>query len=281
MSAPVELLRLYSRLPTFRGKNWLGQKFMNALPLPKQVRQTMAAGFQMDLMMSDRIQRWMFVTRHHEPETETIFEAFARKSRVMLDVGGNIGYMSLLAKQVNPRLKIYAFEPLPGNVITFRANIALNGFQDLAILETCVSDQVGETEFLLPPGEESGWGRIAYRDDLFKGGGKISREVTTLDEFTKTHGEKIDLIKIDVEGFETKVLHGARKLLARDKPVICFEVNEPCLKDVGTSSREIFDFLHSLGYSIHAVHKSPELTEVEDALDNYEYLNYFAVARKN
>jgi FkbM family methyltransferase len=273
-----EVLRAYSRLPGFRGKTRIGQRLFQISQPPARALQSMSDGFQMDLALQDRMQRSMFLNRRHEPETEQAFKSFIAKSKVFVDVGANIGYFSLAAKALNPRLQVFAFEPLPGNAENLRRNIELNHFKQIEVIEECLSDQAGTTEFMVPPGDECGWGRIAYRD-LFSGQ-KISRPMTTLDQFYTGRNLPIDLLKVDVEGFEMNVFKGAKKVLSELKPVICFEANEPCLKDVGTSSQELFDFLKSHGYKTHSINPNGTLTPATTPLPNYRCGNYFAVPKK-
>lgn len=145
--------------------------------------------------------------------------------------------------------------------------------------ELCVSDKAGETEFLIPPAGESGWGRMAHRD-LFSGE-KIHRAMVTLDQFCREKNiGKVDLIKIDVEGYEFKVLQGALGLIEAHRPRICIELNEHCLLDTGTSSAEIFAFFKKRNYQMYLLDKKKGLVSVEAPMANYRFLNYFALPRE-
>lgn len=274
----LDLFTLYTRLPNFSGKNFAGQKLLKAFNLNKNPFrvQIMQTGFRLRLNLRDRMQSVMYIKRCHEPETEVVFKEMARTSRVFLDVGANIGYFSFLVKQISPQAQVYSFEPLPQNIDSYKKNRELNHFTDMSLQETCVADKSGETEFLIPPGEESGWGRMAHRD-LFSGE-KIRRTVITLDQFCRDQKiDKVDLIKIDVEGYEFKVLQGAVDVIESHRPRVCIELNEPCLLDTGTSSQEIFAFFKKRNYQLHALDKKKGLVFVEAPLANYRFLNYFAL----
>ncbi len=272
------LIKAYSYLPHFRGKTMLGQKCLSYMhsALPDKVVHRMQSGFQLELDLKDRMQAAMYLRRCHEPETEAIFKKLAPKAQVFFDVGANIGYFSFLTKQLSPQCQVYSFEPLPQNIEAYKKNSALNSFQNMTLNEMCVADREGETEFLIPPPEESGWGRMAHRD-LFSGQ-KIKRSVITLDHFCQEKKiERLDFMKIDVEGYEHKVLQGAVNILHTLKPNICIELNEPCLLDTGTSGVEIFRMLKDYGYQMHAIDRSKGLVKVDEPLPYYRYLNYFAL----
>lgn len=271
----MDLLKIYSRLPNFRGKNFLGQKLMNVMDPGVSVRQTMEQGFDLQLNLQDRIQRRMFIKRNHEPETEAAFRKFLPNTKVFFDVGANIGFYSLLAKQLNPSAKVYAFEPFPQNAIAFHKNCAINNIVDAVLTEACVADYQGEVAFAVPPDDESGWGRIAYKD-MFSGK-TLKREVLTLDAFcSRMRIDKVDFLKVDVEGFEMKVLGGAERVLREHRPVICFEDNGPCLEDAGTSSVELFRHLLDRNYKIYYM-QGDDLMETDKPVPGYLLMNYFAM----
>lgn len=275
----MDFLKTYTLLPNFRGKNFLGQKILKVLPKKSFVHlQKMLTGFRLQLDLRDRMQSVIFIKRCHEPETEMVFKEMAKTSKVFFDVGANIGYFSFLVKQMSPQAKVYSFEPLPKNIEAYKKNRELNNFASMELQEVCVADKAGDTEFLIPPSEESGWGRMAHRD-LFSGE-KIQRSVVTLDQFCENHDiTGVDLMKIDVEGYEFKVLQGAQKLIETQRPRICIELNEPCLLDTGTSGEEIFQFFKERNYEMFALDTKKGLLKVQAPVPYYKYLNYFALPK--
>lgn len=279
MMGTMDFLKTYTLLPNFRGKNYLGQKLLKVLSKKSSSQiQKMLTGFRLQLDLQDRMQSVMFIKRCHEPETEMVFKEMAKSSKLFLDVGANIGYFSFLVKQMSPQSKVYSFEPLPQNILAYQKNRELNNFSLMFLQELCVADKAGDTEFLIPPSEESGWGRMAHRD-LFSGE-KIKRQVVTLDEFCEQNQlTTVDFIKIDVEGYEFKVLQGAQKLIETQRPRICIELNEPCLLDTGTSGEEIFRFFKDRNYQMHALDTKKGLYKVQAPVPHYKYLNYFALPK--
>lgn len=272
------LLRLYSLLPNWRGKLFFGNKIFEATGTTKGTAiQSLLHKFSMELRLSDRMQRIIYIKRCHEPETTTALIPFLKNTRCFIDVGANVGYFSLLAKACNSECHVVSIEPLPQNLKQLHTNKRLNGFESkFDVFDICISDTQGTTEFLIPPDEECGWGRIAYKD-LFDGH-RIERRIDTLDRFVEQNKiANVDMIKMDIEGFEMKALQGMHTILSNMQPVICIELNEPCLKDLGTSSAEIFDLLKKYYYNIFYIDTTGALHETENVVENYEYLNYIAI----
>lgn len=273
---------LFSQFPNFKGKLLISEKifsvFKNKIEL-NQISQ-MQPGHKMSLFLPDRIQRRMFIKKNHEPETETHLIQFMKKSKCFLDIGANVGYFSLLAKSVNPNLKVYSFEPNPNNVKKINENIHINGFENIILTADCLSNALGEVSFSVPPINESGWGRITNDHLPLENFTHIKAKTITLDSLVQNNffGEDIpDLIKIDVEGNEFKIIQGAKIFFEKFSPILCIELNEPCLKDCQTSSSEIINFMKQIGYKCMAISSASELTEVQQAESNYRYLNYFFI----
>ncbi|MCP4913979.1 MAG: FkbM family methyltransferase [Oligoflexia bacterium] len=275
------ILKAWSLLPNVKGKLWFGNKLYDVLgkndPVVKKVK-----NFSMKLNIEDRIQRRIFFKNGHEPETEVIFERFFRDASCFVDIGGNVGYFSLLAASVNPKIKVVAFEPLPQNISQFKENISLNpGFdQRIEIVEKCLSDEKGEVTFFVPPEGECGWGRMGSADDAngeeHQDWPKISREALSLDEYLSNHTElKPDVFKIDVEGNEVKVIYGAVEYLKNNKvKAFCIELNEGALKEQGSSSEKIIGLMNELGYEAHYIN-GDQLSKTEKPVVGYIHLNYF------
>jgi FkbM family methyltransferase len=236
--------------------------------------------FQMLLNLNDRIQRRIFLKKCHEPETEQALNKFFKEASCFFDIGGNIGFFSLQAASLNPNLKVIAFEPLDNNINQFKKSIALNpGFKErISIKEVCLGDKEGTVTFLVPPEGECGWGTVYSEDHPNKNDDnwpKIERQSMTLDQFIEENPElKPDVIKVDVEGSEYRVLQGALKYL-ENNPVkmLCIELNEPTLKSFGTSSNEVIELMDKLGYQASVLSNgqlvSPEITQGSNADFNY------------
>jgi len=160
-----------------------------------------------------------------EPETLWVFCQLARRANVVLDVGANTGIYALAACAANPKAQVIAFEPVPEVFAILSDNVSINNWADRCILSQCaVADFVGTTEFHVPYDELPS--SASLHRDGFHGypGQLIQRQATTIDRFVHER-EQIDLVKIDVEGFEDKVLHGMRDVLALHRPSIVVECN--------------------------------------------------------
>lgn len=167
--------------------------------------------------------------RAFEPETTRIFISMAKKAKRFLDIGANTGLYSLLACAANPDIKGIAFEPLPFNYELLCRNIRLNGWQDRCLLENvAVSNFIGSAPFHVPHTDVPG--SVLFAASLnpmgLRGmdGDLIEVSVTTIDAVCSEH-RGADLIKIDVEGFEDKVLEGMHDILSASQAAIIAECN--------------------------------------------------------
>ena len=169
-----------------------------------------------------------------------IFAQILRKGDVAIDVGANIGAHTLaIAKLVGPRGTVVAFEPQRVVFQTLCANVANNSLPNVF----CYHSAVGQTPgaILVPPLEP----RARQNFGAFSVGGYEQGEpvgVVRLDDFLL---RACRLIKIDVEGMEPAVLHGAEGLIRKFMPVLYVENNRP------NQSRELIRHIHLLGYDLY------------------------------
>lgn len=135
-----------------------------------------------------------------------------------LDVGANIGATTLAVATTRPDVRVIAFEPVPSNVAFLRRNIEANRIKNCTIVETAVGDTVSQVSM-----EENGpWSRVLPYHHA-----ALSVPIISLDEYcsSKLIGDHIDLIKIDVGGYEPNVLAGAVKVMLHSRPTIFMEFN--------------------------------------------------------
>lgn len=170
-------------------------------------------------------------------------------SPVIFDVGANNGFIAtqlaqLLRKQ-SPR--IYAFEPVPSTLAQLKLSVDSLGLENV-VFPICraVSDSSGEVKLFYNP-RQSLFAQI--RDDDLNprvGGQSVLVQTTTVDETIDSLGITPALLKVDVEGFESRVFNGAAGLLnGNSPPAICFEWNPLTLSEVSSSSAALSDVLTS------------------------------------
>lgn len=172
---------------------------------------------------------------------------------IIFDVGANMGNMALRFAKLAPQGHVYAFEPTTYAFAKLKANLLLN--PDLAKrivpVQTFVSDATADEPHLTA---YSSWkiDRSHQPAHPLHGGIKQSADgipSITLDDFCRQRNiNRIDLIKIDTEGHELRVMKGARETLRCFLPLVIFELGLYVLKEQQEKIEDYFDFLTSLGY---------------------------------
>jgi FkbM family methyltransferase len=192
-----------------------------------------------------------YIFHDYEPYTTVLFKRFVNADMTVVDVGAYHGYFTLLAsKLVGDKGKVFAFEPNPGSYATLVKNIELNGFKNIIPLQKAVSNGMGKAALFQYEGsgvnsllaaEHSSLGMRSYKS--------VVVDLITLDEFFEEKKLAIDVIKIDVEGYELSVLRGMKKILeTRNELKIFIEFNLDFLLEAGISPQEYFDQLIGSGY---------------------------------
>lgn len=145
---------------------------------------------------------------------------FCNSDKTFIDIGANIGLMSLHAgHSLNGKGRVVAFEPVQFFFDKLNANINLNKFQNIQTIKKGVGSVATKIPIYLDGGCPSVIS--TYRDEK----GKTEMiDIEPLDDIVKNENiTNIDFIKIDVEGFEFDVLKGAQKTIVEYKPVLCIE----------------------------------------------------------
>lgn len=175
------------------------------------------------------------------------FETWPMDEGAIIDVGANVGLVSLLMARRFPDRPIHAFEPNPSTFAALEANVARNGAGNIQCHRAAVADREGSILFENDP-VKRGTASIAQKE------GVHSAEVpaATLDAFAAARGVgQIGLLKIDVEGFETLVLRGATRVLAEVRPaVVYFEVCPMLTESRGFDPAGPAQMLADAGYAL-------------------------------
>ena len=175
---------------------------------------------------------------------------------VILDVGANVGIMSLKFASKAPNGKVYAFEPTHYALQKLKRNLSLN--REIAEVIVPVNSFVSCKE-KKPESIKafSSWKidkKIGDDQHPVHGGRAMSSEgvpTTTLDDFVKDQKlDRVDFIKIDTDGHEFEVLSGALQLIQDFQPLIIFELGQYVMEERGISFMDYKQFFRDLNYSM-------------------------------
>jgi FkbM family methyltransferase len=187
----------------------------------------------------------------YEPTELAIISQLVRSSRIVLDVGANIGWYSLHLGRLLRESggKVYSFEPVPQTYAELVHNIALNVFSDSIMpFNMALGEAAKMLQFYIPAftGSVAASSRKLFPDDENR---VVECPVVTLDEFIAMQQiEQVDFIKCDVEGSELFVLQGARETIAAHRPIIMIELLRKWAKAFGYHPDDIITLLRGHGY---------------------------------
>jgi FkbM family methyltransferase len=210
-------------------------------------------GVVMELSMKDYVE-WAIYYNAFEPCCTRIVRHHLYPGSVFLDIGANVGYYSLMAsRRVMPGGRIFAFEPNPRTAEKFRRNVALSGAAGIELFNVALSDHEGMVE-LYCPAEES-HGLTSMRSQGWSDPDRFEVQGRTLDEALPRDLDRLDFVKIDVEGAERLVFEGAGATISRFRPTILLELNESASRAFGYDSLDVVDVLLSYnpGYRIQYI----------------------------
>lgn len=168
------------------------------------------------------------------------FLSAVRDGDVVFDAGANVGAYCVPAARQRRDTRVVAFEPIPLNAALLRASVLINGLTNLDIVQACVSDSAGEIEFSVS--EDSAYSSIIDTGRKLEAA-RLRCRAVTLDEQCAAMGiVSPNLVKIDVEGAELRVLLGAGRAFFEAGPgprLVMIELYDQNLQAFGTSIDEV------------------------------------------
>lgn len=180
-----------------------------------------------------------------------IFRKFLKKGDNFIDCGANVGRYTILASwivggsaKVGNKGHVYSFEPTPSTFKQLLLNIKNSHHTNITPLNCALGEKKGTGLFKVSSVQSGANSFITkyYIKDTKR------IQIMRLDDLFKHKNQKINLIKIDVEGYEKNLLLGARELIKSSKPVIIFEFNFTLLYLMDKDYNQVFDLLEGLGY---------------------------------
>ena len=184
---------------------------------------------------------------------EAVYDALTRligDRMTVFDIGANEGLFALCAaKRVGSGGRVVCFEPAPEALRLLRYNIRLNGFQNrVDVVGKLVADRCGWERFYVN-------GKSGYNSQSKEAAPShtdlLQVETVSIDAFVEATGRPPDVVKIDVEGAELRVLQGMEAALTRGDICVLCEIHPACLGFFHASERDIVAFMERIGFGIY------------------------------
>jgi len=280
---------LCRRRPTPKRRRWVRTSFRKWC-VDEEIVVATPYGFRMAASPRDYASNSIYFFGDYDPLMTSVVRHFVREGQTAFDIGTDRGWFSLLmGSSVGDSGEVHAFEALPTNAARLRNNIALNRMSWVRIQEGAVCDQAGTATFQLPtldvlqdyPDVQHCSG-VGYLTDV-SSANTITVPTVTLDDYVAQHEiQRIDFMKIDIEGAEVSALRGATRLLERRRPILAVEYNRMALHRAGTSMQELDQLLENLSYDrfeFNGRFRKLELERYLDLPDQNAVFNVYAFPR--
>jgi FkbM family methyltransferase len=219
-------------------------------------------GICLEADISDYVGHYLYFG--FEDKSHDVLMGLVNPDFTILDIGTNIGSTLLqFANLTNEKGKVFGFEPDPINYKECVKNIGLNNFKNITVENIGLGNEKGSFNLVVDTETNRGGNRISFDNETQKSSTIIN--VERLDDWIQNKNiSKVDLIKIDVEGFEMNVLKGGLETIKKFKPLLFIELDDNNLKQVGSTAEELIEFLEDLGYSIKHSETGKKITKNSD-----------------
>ena len=171
-------------------------------------------------------------------------EVIKKAKHCIIDIGGHLGFFSIMASILNPNVPIYTYEPHIGNYELLKTNLKNNRIKNVHPKQLAVTDSVGQMDLQISKEDLS----HSIIKTIEPTGQTQKVQTTTLERiFEKNRIEKCDLLKLDCEGSEFKIIHSTPKGIFDKIDHIFLEYHDWIEEE---SSKELKNFLEKIGYKV-------------------------------
>lgn len=281
-----DFFRQFGKLPFIEDilflivKNQYHTAFLSRLLLPRwylyrptEYRDVVRNGIKFRLYPMELVDYWVFFQLVVEPRN--LLYSLIKPNFVAFDIGTNMGETLLNFAKRCPQGVVHGFEPIPFLYKRAVYNVHLNNFENIILNNMALSDK----EEWLDVGDA-----VEYNSGstfLIKSTKQEQNQqvrATTVDSYIAQNKiEKIDFMKLDVEGFEMHVLHGAKQTLLSFHPLLFIEIDDVFLRRQGSSASELIRYLKEFGYQTKSAQSKLMISEK----DNFENCHFDIIAIPN
>lgn len=217
------------------------------------------------LCATSHLAQRIILSGEYEPEVTAHLEQLLRQNGgECINIGANIGLMSIYLAQLPLVTKVLAIEPNLEAFELLEQNIIRNRQSGRVIpLRTCLGSKKGEVTLSTIPGkpEYSSIDGIVHRSTEGQVQTAVRVPCDTLDNVVKNHDLHPSLLLIDTEGAEYLVISGAKQILREFRPTVLFELSHPLLEKFGNKVVDILAVFDSLGYLVQDMANGKKITD--------------------
>ena len=196
--------------------------------------------YKLRFYSSSEASRVLWIDPDYSIEIEDFVYDYLKNGDTFVDVGSNIGLITLTAALKVGSGEVYSIEPHPTIFLNLKGNIELNNFNNIHIFNTALGNKNGKINFSNS--------RSDSMNSILEDNSGISVPICKLDDLSI--GSSIALIKIDVEGYEKFVLLGSSNYLKITKCVV-FESIEKLYKKYNYTHEDVFNILLNEGFKLY------------------------------
>ncbi len=242
---------------------WLQRIHDKMLPYLKN-EHVVVRGHRMKLDPNDSLE---LSVREYEPgETRLILE-HVKPGMTVVDIGANIGYYTLLmARQVGPAGKVFAFEPDPFNFSLLEENVRSNGYKNVTLINAALSERTGTVQLAINSSN-----RGDHRMDACEGAETVTVPCWRFDDYAGEHIHAAQFIKTDTQGAEAVILPGMKQFVAAQHELtLVTEFWPKGLARFGMEGHAFLALLHELGFLLFSFNDDGRTQSIEKAhLEQY------------
>ena len=195
----------------------------------------------------------LFVSGRWEEQETRLVKQLVKEGDVALDIGANIGYYTLiLARAVGANGHVYAFEPDPTNFHMLKLNVEANGYTNVTCVKKAVGDSNGKGRLYVRPGTFGDYRSYDPREPrLFDSSDSFEVETVKLDDLFSGSQERVDFVKMDIQGAEAVAVKGMSRLLEKHHPKIIAEFWPRALHASGADPLRLLESLEQMGFRFY------------------------------
>lgn len=184
-----------------------------------------------------------------EPMETKIFYEYIKPGHTVVDIGAQIGYYTLIAsKLVGPTGKVFAFEPDPRVFKILKKNLQVNHITNVTAIQKAVSNRNASSSLYINHSKPSDNQIFPHPNEIRE---KITVKTISLDSYIKN--ERINFIKIDIQGAEYLALNGMKNIIKRNQTTLVTEFWPRGIEQCGTKYNDLLDFLSSMRFEIYQI----------------------------